>query len=401
MIERKIYLKQVLPFIDQDIIKVITGMRRSGKSVFLQLIQNELKRRGIEENQFISLNLEALANEPLTEYHQLHKYLLDRTKEINGTSYIFLDEIQKVPNWQKAINSLRVTTNCDIYLTGSNSQLLSGELATLIAGRYIEIKIYPFSFDEFLTAIDSPRTNLNSDFMNYVNIGGLPFLSRIYQDKIACQNYLTDIYNSVVLNDIVSRYSIRNVDLLQRIFGYLSSEIGHPITASKIQKYLKSENRMPSLDTILDYINYSTEAFLFQKVPRQELRGKKSLKLNEKFYIMDHGLRNIILGNNQRDIDQVLENIVYIELKRRGYNVEIGINKNQEIDFVATKGNEKKYYQVTYLLANESTITREFGAYNGVQDFYPKYVLSMDNFDFSRNGIIHQNIIDFLLETSK
>nr|WP_243419834.1 DUF4143 domain-containing protein [Lactobacillus helveticus] len=226
----------------------------------------------------------------------------------------------------------------------------------------------------------------------------MPFLSLIYNDRQACDTYLQDIYSSVVLKDIVDRYKIRNVDLLRRIISYLSSEIGHPISATGIAKFFKNEHRGSSIDTILDYISYTCDAYLFTRVPRSYLQGKQNLRVNDQYYITDHGLRQTMLGNNQQNIDKILENIVFVELLRRGYKVSVGLNDKKEIDFVAQKGNEKRYYQVTYMLGSQATIEREFGAYDGIADNYPKYVLSMDKFNMSRNGIIHQNIIDFLLE---
>lgn len=276
--------------------------------------------------------------------------------------------------------------------------MLSGELATEIAGRYVEIKVYPFYFAEFLEAINSDRQNLDRDFATYMELGGMPFLTLIYSDQQACNTYLQDIYSSVVLKDIVDRHAIRNVDLLQRITSYLSSEIGYPVSATGIAKFLKNEHRTSSIDTILDYISYTCDAYLFTRVPRTHLQGKQNLKVNDKYYITDHGLRQTMLDSNQQNIDQILENIVFIELLRRGYKVSVGINDKKEIDFVAQKGNDKRYYQVTYILGSQTTIEREFGAYDGIADNYPKYVLSMDKFNMSRNAITHQHIIDFLLK---
>ncbi len=401
MIKRTVYLNRIKPFINKDIIKVITGMRRSGKTVLLQQIQAELLNRGKSKANFIYINFEDLQYESLLDYKALNEELVRRIKKINGKAYLFLDEIQKVISWEKVINSLRASFDCDIYLTGSNSQLLSGELATEIAGRYIEVKVYPFSFSEFLEAINSDHQNLDRDFSTYVEIGGMPFLSLIYNDRQACDTYLQDIYSSVVLKDIVDRYNIRNVDLLRRVISYLSSEIGYPISATGISKFLKNEHRGSSIDTILDYISYTCDAYLFSRVPRTHLQGKQNLKVNDKYYITDHGLRQTMLGNNLQNIDQILENIVFVELLRRGYQVSVGLNGKKEIDFVARKGNDKRYYQVTYMLGSQQTIEREFGAYAGIADNYPKYVLSMDKFDMSRNGIIHRNIIDFLLKNTR
>ena len=362
MIKQTIYLNQIEPFIDKDIIKIITGIRRSGKSVLLQQIQTELVKRGKKQANFIYMNFENLQYEALLDYRDLNQELVKRIEQIDGKAYLFLDEIQKVASWEKTINSLRASYDCDIYITGSNSQLLSGELATEIAGRYVEIKVYPFYFAEFLEAINSDRQNLDRDFATYMELGGMPFLTLIYSDQQACNTYLQDIYSSVVLKDIVDRHAIRNVDLLQRITSYLSSEIGYPVSATGIAKFLKNEHRTSSIDTILDYISYTCDAYLFTRVPRTHLQGKQNLKVNDKYYITDHGLRQTMLDSNQQNIDQILENIVFIELLRRGYKVSVGINDKKEIDFVAQKGNDKRYYQVTYILGSQTTIEREFGA---------------------------------------
>lgn len=397
-VSRPLYINRIKPFIDQDTVKVITGMRRSGKSVLLELIQEMLLKEGRQQDQFIQMNFEDLANEPYLNYHSLYAELMKRMSDTSKKTYLFLDEIQMVDQWEKVVNSLRASQNCDIYITGSNSKLLSGELATLLAGRYVEIKVYPFSFAEFLDGIQSDRTNLAKDFQEYVTIGGLPFLLKIHDDQRACMDYLSDVCNSVILNDIISRHAIRDIDLLKRIVSYMSSEIGHPVTGTRISKYLKSENRKVSLDTIMSYMDYCCEASLFQRAVRQNVRGKQTLRVNEKYYITDHGLRQAILGENSRDLDQILENIVYMELLRRGWTVTVGDNNKKEIDFIARRLNQKIYIQVTYMLGNPETIRREFGAYDGIADNYPKYVLSMDTFDFSRNGIIHKNILDFLLD---
>ena len=362
MIKQTIYLNQIEPFIDKDIIKIITGIRRSGKSVLLQQIQTELVKRGKKQANFIYMNFENLQYEALLDYRDLNQELVKRIEQIDGKAYLFLDEIQKVASWEKTINSLRASYDCDIYITGSNSQLLSGELATEIAGRYVEIKVYPFYFAEFLEAINSDRQNLDRDFATYMELGGMPFLTLIYSDQQACNTYLQDIYSSVVLKDIVDRHAIRNVDLLQRITSYLSSEIGYPVSATGIAKFLKNEHRTSSIDTILDYISYTCDAYLFTRVPRTHLQGKQNLKVNDKYYITDHGLRQTMLDSNQQNIDQILENIVFIELLRRGYKVSVGINDKKEIDFVAQKGNDKRYYQVTYILGSQTKIEREFGA---------------------------------------
>ncbi|QQB73836.1 ATP-binding protein [Fusobacterium canifelinum] len=402
MTKRELYIEKIKPFIDKDIIKVLTGIRRSGKSVMLKLIMEELKQNGINENQFININFENLINRELTTADKLHKYILKKASEIKKKCYIFLDEIQEVKDWEKCINSLRVNEeyNFDIYITGSNAKLLSGELSTYLAGRYVEFVIYPFSFKEFLDTLKSIQQNISirEAFQKYIKFGGMPFLYNLAFEEEASLQYLKDIYSSIILKDITQRNKIRNIDLLERVINYLIMNVGNNFSATSISKFFKSENRKVSVETILNYIKATEEAFLIYKVSRDDLIGKKTLNVNEKYYIVDHGIREAILESNQRDINQIFENIIYLELLRRGYNIKVGKVDNLEVDFVCTKGNEKIYIQVAYLLASPETIEREFSSLEKINDNYPKYVISMDEFDMSRNGIRHINIIDFLIK---
>ena len=398
MIKRESYMKQIRPFIGGDLIKVLTGIRRSGKSVMLELIQDELLASGVKQEQFISLNFEKMENAGLCAAEALHREVLERAKAISGKVYLFFDEIQEVSNWEKCINSLRVSLDCDIYLTGSNAKLLSGELATYLGGRYVEFVIYPFSFSEFseLYAEVFPDVTLEKCFRAYLTIGGMPYLSNLRYEQEPSQRYLEDLYNSVVLKDIVKRNNVRDVELLERIIAYVMANAGTVFSASSVAKFLKNERRSIATDTVLNYIKYCKEAYLIYQASREDLQGKQILSTNEKYYIADHGLREAVFGDNMRDINLVLENIVYMELLRRGYKVTVGKLGEREIDFVCEKRQEKLYVQVAYLLASDETVRREFGVYNGIQDNYPKYVVSMDEFDFSRNGIKHLNIRDFL-----
>ena len=401
MTKRELYIEKIKPFIDKDIIKVLTGIRRSGKSVMLKLIMEELKQNKIDEKQFININFENLINRELTTADKLHEYILKKASEIKKKCYIFLDEIQEVKDWEKCINSLRVNEeyDFDIYITGSNAKLLSGELSTYLAGRYIEFVIYPFSFKEFLETLKSIQQDVSTReaFQKYVKFGGMPFLYNLTFEEEASLQYLKDIYSSIILKDITQRNKIRDTDLLERVISYLIMNVGNNFSATSISKFFKSENRKVSVETILNYIKAAEESFLIYKVSRDDLIGKKVLNVNEKYYIADHGMREAILGSNQRDINQIFENIIYLELLRKGYNVRVGKVDNLEVDFVCTKGNEKIYVQVTYLLASPETIEREFTSLEKIDDNYPKYVISMDEFDMSRNGIIHINIIDFLM----
>lgn len=400
MITREAYMQKIRPFINSDLVKVLTGIRRCGKSVMLELIKQELLRQGIAETQFISFNFENMSFAHLHAAQALHEEIIKLSNNITGKIYLFFDEIQEVKDWEKCINSLRIELDCDIYLTGSNAKLLSGELATYLAGRYVEFIIYPFSFAEFCELYNTvyPQTPTNECFKKYLHFGGMPYLAALHYNESACKQYLQDVYNSVELKDIVKRNNIRDVDMLERILTYITANIGNIFSANVISKYLKSEGRSMAAETIINYIKACTDAFLFYQVKRQDVQGKKLLAINEKYYVADHGIREAVFGGNMKDINLVLENIVYMELLRRGYKVSVGKVDNKEIDFICEKQEEKIYIQVTYLLAAEETIKREFGVYRNVNDNYPKYVLSLDEFDMSRDGIIHKNIRDFLLD---
>ena len=402
MLKRDEYIKQIVPFIDKDVIKVLTGIRRSGKSVMLKLLMEELKNRGINENQFIYINFENLKYRKLKNYERLYDFILNKVDDKYKSYYIFLDEIQEVEEWEKCVNSLRVDEdfNFDIYITGSNAKLLSGELSTYLAGRYIEFVVYPFSFKEFFEIMKekNKEIDLKRAFQDYVKFGGMPFLHNLDYNYEASMQYLQDLYASIILKDITQRNNIRDTDLLERIINYVVMNIGNTFSATSISKFFKSENRKVAIETILNYIKACEEAFLIYRVARNDLLGKKILNVNEKYYIADHGIREAIMENNQKNINQVLENIVYFEMLRRGYNVKIGKVDNLEVDFVCKKNDETIYIQVSYLLASEDTKEREFSVLENIKDNYPKYVLSMDEFDMSRNGIKHVNLIEFLVK---
>lgn len=402
MLKRDEYIKKIVPFIDKDVIKVLTGIRRSGKSVMLKLLMEELKNRGINENQFIYINFENLKYRNLKNYERLYDFILNKVDDKYKSYYIFLDEIQEVEEWERCVNSLRVDEdfNFDIYITGSNAKLLSGELSTYLAGRYIEFVVYPFSFKEFFEIMKekNKEIDLKEAFQDYVKFGGMPFLHNLDYNFEASMQYLQDLYASIILKDITQRNNIRDTDLLERIINYVVMNIGNTFSATSISKFFKSENRKVATETILNYIKACEEAFLIYRVARNDLLGKKILNVNEKYYIADHGIREAIMENNQKNINQVLENIVYFEMLRRGYNVKIGKVDNLEVDFVCKKNDETMYIQVSYLLASEDTKEREFSVLENIKDNYPKYVLSMDEFDMSRNGIKHVNLIEFLIK---
>jgi len=386
MVIRETYLSKIRPFIGKDIIKVLTGIRRGGKSVLLEQIRDE-----INSPNTVFLNFEDLGNQYLCEYNVFHDYICEKIGNSKEKFYLFLDEIQEMQGWEKAINSLRVKFKADIYITGSNSRLLSGELATYIAGRYVSFVVYPFSFSEFKT--------VNSDytFDDYIKYGGMPFLSRIDFEPEISKNYLRDVFNSVVLKDIVKRNKIRDVDLLERIISYVLANVGKSFSASSISKFFKAEKRTVAPETILNYLKACEEAYLLYRLKSQDVNGKKMLKVNEKYYVVDHGLREAAMGANLQNAETILENIVGLELLRRGYKVCVGRVDGKEIDFVGEKDDEKLYLQVCYLLNEESTVKREFGSLLEVKDNYPKFVLFKESsFKGNYEGIPAISVEDWL-----
>jgi predicted AAA+ superfamily ATPase len=387
MIHRELYMNQIRPFIGQEIVKVITGLRRSGKSVMIDLLREEI---GDPEHS-IYFNFESRKNAKYRSGGALYDYVIKRVGDSREKWHLFFDEIQEVDAWEEAINSFRVDFDADIYITGSNAKLLSGELATLLSGRYVQFVIYPFSFREFMAL------NEEKDFSDYLKLGGMPFLTNIIGDENAIRLYLEDLYNSVVLKDVVKRNNIRDVGLLERIITFVLANVGQSFSATSIAKYFKNEKRRVSTDTVLNYIKACEEAYLFYRVKRQDIKGKKILEVAEKYYVVDHGMREAVYGRNAEDIGSVLENIVCMELLRRGYAVTVGTIDREEIDFVAVKNKEPIYIQVAYLMPTKATQERKFNNLLKIEDNYPKYVVSMDEVNMSRSGIKHMNIKDFLL----
>ena len=400
MLKREKYLKDIRGFYNQDIIKVITGMRRSGKSILLLQIMEELKEQGIKDKQIIYLNFEIIENMKYASPDSLNSYISNQIKK-NQKYYLFFDEIQNVQSWEKVINSFKAKykDKVSIFITGSNSKLLSGELATLIAGRYVSFNIYPFTFKEVCELTNSENKNkyeLAELFDNYIKWGGMP--QRFSQNnEIEIKNYLKDVYNSIVIKDIILRYKIKDIDLFNRIITYIITTPAQTFSAGSLVKYFESENRKVSLETIYNYLEYITESLIVKKAERYDIRGKRILTGKYKYYVADLGFTEIISEGRKEQIGFKLENIVYNELISRGYNVNVGNIGEKEIDFIATKFEKKIYVQVAYLLVDEDVINREFGAFDNIKDNYPKYVISMDTLSYSQNGIIHKNIIDFLL----
>ena len=392
------YLKQITQFVDKPVIKVLTGMRRVGKSTLLTMIKDEILKN-IPDNNKIYLNFESAELFDIATAKDLHTYLQPVIKKTKGKIYFFFDEIQMVSGWERVINSLSVDKDCDIYITGSNSTLISGDLATLLSGRYTAFEIYPFTFDEFMQIFRNKKTPKEALFDKFVQLGGMPFLHYFDLDEVPSFKYLNDVYNTVLVKDVLQYNNIRDVDIFNRILSYVLENIGHTFSANSIKNYFKNEKRAVSIDTVLNYLEYCKNAFIIKKVSRYDIAGKKLLKVDEKYYVTDHGFRQAQGFSNTKDIERTLENIVFIELASRGYEVKIGKLKDREIDFIAQKNDRIFYYQVVYMLTDEKTREREFGVYKSIEDNFPKYVLSMDHFDFGRDGVIHKNIIDFLLET--
>lgn len=392
-------MNRIRPFIGKEKIKILTGIRRSGKSVMLNLIQDELRASGVDRRQFISLNFESMSNAHLCTAAALHDEIIRQATESNQKLYLFFDEIQEVESWETCIHTLREELNCDIYLTASNAKLLSDEIVASLQDQYVEFTIYPFSFGEFIELYRSvhPDADTKHCFSQYLLLGGMPYLSNLRFDDRTSRQYLQDLFYSVELKDIIKQNNIRDVDMLERILSYITVNIGSIFSSTMISKYLKSEGRPISPETVLNYIKACTDAFLFYRVKRQYLQGRKILTVNEKYYMADHGIREAVFGGNTRDINLILENIVYIELLRRGYLVTVGKISNKEIDFVCEKQGSKLYIQVAPLLSSEDSIRLEFDAFFGIRDNFPKYVVTLDEFDKSRDGIKHRNIRDFLL----
>ena len=394
MLIRERYLKEIRPFYKQDMIKVLVGIRRCGKSVILYQIMNELKSCGVDDEHIIYINFEDFDFDEYTDPKKLNEYVKSKITDENKY-YIFFDEIQNVDSWEKVVNSLRATKNTSIFITGSNSDLLSNDLATHIAGRYVSFKIMPFSFIEACELMDV-HDNYDAFFLDYVKWGGMP-QRFMQQDDLSRRNYLKDIYDSVVVKDIVTRFNIKDVDLMNRVITYLLTTPSQTFSPERLRKYFESESRGVSLNTLYNYLEYIVRANLISKVERYDIRGKRILTGKYKYYLTDLGFNSVLSEGKREQIGAYLENIIYNELIYRGYNVNIGNLENGEIDFIATRFNEKIYIQVCYLLASEKIIEREFGALSKINDNYPKYVLSMDKIDMSRDGILHLNIPHFLL----
>lgn len=408
MIKRTKYLQKIIPFIDKPLIKVIIGVRRSGKTVLLSQVREHIQSAGINNERIVDINFESFANRKYQTADALYEHVLQKSKAVSGKRlYLFFDEIQEVSDWQKVINSFSVDIDCDIYITGSNSNLLSGELATYIAGRYVHFTVYPFTFSEYLELkggagvtfpMSFPRvfTTEETYFDDYLRFGGLP-QRFLLEDEQSIRVYLDDVFNTIVVKDIIARNKISDVDLLRRLTAFLLENVGNPFSANAICNKLKSEGVKTTVATLMNYISAIKNAMVVLTAPRYDLKGKALLSTNEKYYATDLGLRNNVKSSDLVDYNKLYENIIFIEMLSRGYEIQVGKIGDYEVDFICLKGREKIYIQVAYLLADRSVIEREFRPLLKIEDNFPKYVVSGDKHDFSNNGIIHKNIIEFLL----
>ncbi len=403
LIKRKSYMEQFNDYLDSDFVKVYLGIRRSGKTSLLYNIIDELQIIGIKKENIIFISFESSEYKNITDSKELDKIVFEKIKNSTGRIYLFFDEIQQVNDWEKSINGYKVSLDCDIYITGSNSKLLSGELATHLAGRYLKINVYPFSFKEFLQYHEEiegetlTKDLINELYMKYFNYGGMPGILTLKNSLMKIEG-LKDIYDSILLNDVISRFQIKRIDLLQRFIKYMIGNIGETFSSKSIRNYLKGNNIRTTQDTLLKYNKYIQQTFFLSKCRRFDIKGKKVLTINEKYYLMDHGFHTALIEKSARKIPRILENIVYVELLRRGYAVTVGKTKNdKEVDFVCEKYGKYKYIQVSYRLTTEDTLEREISPFFKIQDKYETYLITTENHDFSENGVKHLNIIDFLL----
>lgn len=397
MIKRECYLSKIRDFYHMDLIKVITGIRRCGKSVLLMQIIEELKQQGISEDQILYINFEDYDYSFIRTGKDLHEYVKEKfTSDIK--CYLFFDEIQTVPDFERVINSLRIKLDCSIFITGSNGKLLSGELATFLSGRYVSFRIYPFSFSETCELLNVSKENASEEMLlDYMTWGGLPQRFQMNSEE-QTKTFLRDVFDTIVLRDIVQRAGIKDIDLFNRLIEYLVCNPSQLFSIASVSDYFLSINRKVSRETIYNYLEHITAAMILERASRYDIRGKRILTKMDKYYLADMGLGRIRNSGFKLEMGVLLENIVYNELLIRGYDVYVGKTPKGEIDFVAVKGQEKEYYQVAYYLYDQRVIDREFGAFREISDNFPKYVISFDKMDFSRDGITHKNALRFLLE---
>jgi predicted AAA+ superfamily ATPase len=401
VITRKLYIEQITGFVDKPFVKVISGIRRSGKSVLLMQLMEVLKQKGINEKNIIYINFESFRYAEITNAKQLYEKIASEIINDNRY-YILLDEIQEVDQWEKAINSFRVDFNADIYITGSNSHLLSSELGTYLSGRYIQIPVYTLSFSEFLDFrkeyANQKSKDVYEEFENYLRLGGFPSIYAGSYTHEQVYKIVYDIYSSVILRDVIQRFKIRDIELLERVVRYVFDNIGNKFSAKNVSDYFKSQNRKLDLNTVYNYLNALESAYIIYRIQRYNIKGKEILKTNEKYFVGDQSLLYALMGFRGQQIAGILENMVMLELKRRGYNVYVGKLNDLEVDFIAEKQNKKRYIQVAYTMTEKSTIDRECRPLLKIKDNFPKYVVTMDRlWNDNIEGIEHKHIADFLL----
>ena len=399
-IVRERYLASINAFIDKPVVKVLKGMRRVGKSIIMRLLIEQLISSGVPSANILYINKESLEFEALKDYRDLYRYAGEYFKDAAaGRKYILIDEIQEIEGWERAVASFLADGLGDIVISGSNANLLSSELATLLSGRYVEIPVYPLTFREYLAFRKDKNQSAEEEFKNYLRYGGLPGIHQLPSNDEVIFSYLNSILNTVLYKDVITRHKIRDASIFDKLVRYLFDNVGNVTTAKKVADYFKSQRIRTSVDTILNYINYIEASLLIDKVPRYDIKGKKLMEFFDKVFLNDIGLRHGLIGYRERDINGLLENIVFKELQARGYKVAIGVIDQTEIDFIVEKQNEKKYIQVCYSLGSEAAVEREFGNLEKINDNYEKMVISMDRFfPPERNGIIHRYVIDFLME---
>ncbi|MBC8434055.1 MAG: ATP-binding protein [Desulfobacterales bacterium] len=398
MHERNLYLNRITPFIDKPVIKIITGMRRVGKSCFLKLIINHLEKNNTAKHQIVYINKESLEYDFIRNHRDLYEYAKKEFNTESEKKYLFIDEIQEIETWERAVNSIFSEGKVDIFITGSNARLLSSELATLLSGRFVEFHIFSLGFQEYIEFREEKTADYEKLFREYLKFGGFPAICHFNLDEETIYQYVNGIYNTILLKDVVKRNSVRNVSLLDNLTRYIFDNVGNIFSAKKITDYLKSQKMKVGIETVQNYLSYLSSTYAIHKVSRYDLKGKRILELHEKYYLGDIGLRHALLGFREADISGILENIVFLELKRRGYRITIGKAGNREIDFIAEKEKKRIYLQVAYMLHSRRTIDREFSVLKQINDNYPKYVVSMDTlFGNDFEGIQRINLIDFLL----
>lgn len=393
MIQRPSYLEKLKQVKDKQIIKVLTGVRRCGKSTILQMFQQQLLEEGVKQSQIIFINFEDLANEKYLDYHELYDYLNNSMDE-SQMYYIFLDEIQAVPQFEKVLDSFFIRPNVDLYVTGSNAFMLSGELATLLSGRYIEVRVHPLSFKEYHSAF---KKDVTPDFQAYLNFGGFPFATQLTDEK-TFKDYVDGIVNTVLIKDVLQRKQRSDTALVEQIARFLTDTAGNLITIKKIANTLTSMGKKTTNDTVLSYISAFLDAYLFYRCDRYDIAGKKYLSINSKYYPVDMSLRYALLGTKRVNIGSRLETVVFLELLRRDYEIYVGVIENTEVNFVAIKQGVKEYYQVSYSVVDEETYNREVSSLKKIKDGYRKILLTADPGYANDEGIEQINVINWLLE---